>query len=70
MVQSVKLACLFFYNPLEKETLAHTVNTAIQITLIINQYDDLSLSKGGGLDASLFFHAKISRVITKKMVLE
>ncbi len=52
-----------------KGKLAHTVKTAIQITLIINQYEDLSLSKGGGLDASLFLHAKISRVIMK-MVLE
>ena len=49
--------------------LAHTVKTAIQITLIINQYDDLSLSNGGGFAASLFLHAKISRVITEKWYL-
>lgn len=41
------------------------MKTAIQITLMMNQYDDLTLSKGGGIVASLFLHAKISRVITK-----
>lgn len=61
---SIQLACLFIPDPLKK-TFAHTVNTAIQTTLIINQYDDLSLSNGGGLEASRVLHAKISRVITK-----
>ena len=70
ILNGVRISLPISFTILLEETLERTVKTAIQITLIINQYDDLSLSKGGGSDASLFFHAKISRVITKNMVLE
>lgn len=45
----------------------HTVKTAMQIVAMINHFADRYLSNGGGLAASRFLHAKISRVSAAMM---
>ena len=41
-----------------------TVKTAMETVDNIKQYEDLNSKKGGGLEASLDLHAKISLVMT------